>query len=289
MCVLENTFDAKCDSSFQKSGGVPYLVTVKNGSYVLLLEKIYGNKISQLNALRSAKDILQREVGSLRLKRVETSIGMDGYLCVSIFGDDFHGAKNYLKWKFGSVINFNELDVGDVRRGHLVSPGNVGFGIFIDIGVINPRKDALLPLYTLREQLVNGKTLSLPQIVRIYGFLENFPVNVVVNSTDKDKGTIEVKLAKSSLELFEKWRHDRLERVICYGASRHEVRRAIVNAGALKDIYRIERLGIMEHAIACIFGINAKLLLQRIGPFLPAVSMSVFHTPAIRRIFSTSS
>ncbi|MFQ6124304.1 MAG: DUF2110 family protein [Candidatus Heimdallarchaeota archaeon] len=253
------------------------------------MEKIYGNKISQLNALRSARDILQHEVGSLRLKRVETSIGMDGYLAVSIFGDDFHGAKNYLKWKFGSVINFNELKIGDVRRGHLVSPGNVGFGVFVDIGVFNPKKDALLPLYTLREQLVNEKTFSLPRIVRIYGFLENFPVNVVVISTDKDKGTIEVKLAKSSLELFEKWRHDRLERLICYGASRQEIRRALVKAGALRDIYRIERLGLMEHAIACIFGINAKLLLQRIGPYLPAVSMSVFNTSAIRKIFSTSS
>ena len=262
---------------------------MKNGTHVLLLEKFYGSKTSQLNALRSAQDILQREVGSLRLNRLEANIGMDGFLCVSMRGDDFQGARNYLKWKFGSVINFDELDVGDVRRGHLISPGNVGFGVFIDIGVINPRKDALLPLYTLREQLVRSKAFSLSKIVRIYGFLENFPVNVVINVIDKGKGAIEVKFANSSLKLFESWCHDRLERVICCGASRREVKRALVKAGALNDIYRIERLGLMEHAVACIYGINASLLLQRIGPFLPAVSMSVFHTPVIRRILQTLS
>ena len=160
------------------------MVTVKNGIQILLLEKIYGSRISQSNALRSARDIIEREIGSLQLKQLETTRGNEGYLSVSIAGADSQGAKNYLKWKFGSVINFDELEVGIIRRGHLVSPGRVGFGIFIDIGVLNPKKDALLPLYTLRRQLVNGKTFSLKQIVQNYGFLENFPIEYCQSSVN---------------------------------------------------------------------------------------------------------
>jgi len=265
------------------------LVAEKNGLHILLLEKIYGSKTSQFYALRSARDILKREVGSLRLSRLEATIGTAGYLCVSVCGVDFQGAKNYLKWKFGSVINFDELDVGDVRRGRFVSPGSVGFGLFLDIGVFKPRKDALLPLYTMRAQLVKGKALSLAQIVRLYGILENFPVDVRVTAIDRDQGTINVELANSSLELFDLWRRDRLERVICCGAARREIRRVLAKAGAMRDIRRIERLGLMEHAVACLFGISAPLLIRRIGPFLSAVSLSVFHTAKIRKIFASSS
>jgi hypothetical protein len=269
--------------------GALYLVTVKKDTHILLLEKIYGSRISQSNALRSAQDIIEREIGSLQLKQLETTRGNGGYLSVSIVGADSQGTKNYLKWKFGAVINFDELEVGSIRRGHLVSPERVGFGIFIDIGVLNPKKDALLPLYTLRKQLVNRKTFSLKQIVQNYGFLENFPVDVDIVAIDRDKETITVALTKSTLERFEIWRKDRLERVICCGASRREIRRALSNAGAMDDIRMIERLGLMEHAIVCLFGINASLLIRRVGPYLPAVSMSVFRPQKIRKMVSSRS
>ena len=101
------------------------MVVVKKEDQLLLLEKIYGSKTSQSNALRSARYIIDREIGSLRLKRLDVSRGNASYLCVSMQGADFQGAKNYLKWKFGAVIDSNELTVGDIRRGHLVSPGTV--------------------------------------------------------------------------------------------------------------------------------------------------------------------
>ncbi len=264
--------------------GILFLVIKENNMHLLLLEKIYGSKSAQITALRSAQDILKREVGSLRLNRLEPSIGNAGYLQVSMDGVDYEGAKQYLKWKYGTTINFNELVVGDKRRGHLVSPNKVGFGNFVDIGIVNPRKEALLPLYRLRDQLPNGKALSMSQIIRIYGFVENFPVDTIVTSIDQDKGTINIELAKTSLELFNQWYFDRLERIICCGTSRREIKRALIKAGAGEDFKKIERLGLMENAIACLYGINASHLIQRIGPYLPAVSLSVFHTPKIRQL-----
>jgi hypothetical protein len=155
-------------------------------------------------------------------------------------------------------------------RGFLRSVSSVGFGIFVDIGFINPRKDVLIPLHTLRKQLVNNSILSLHDITTLYGFLDYLPVEIQLTSLMKDiKNAIKVEGEFSTpfLQQIKTWVNDQHEIIFSTGVPRQLVKKTIAKRGHTIDILSISRLGPLETAIICKSGTTGPGIISRIGPY----------------------
>jgi hypothetical protein len=76
-------------------------------------------------------------------------------------------------------ISFEKLRLSSELRGRIVDSGKVGYGLYVDIGVSSPEiVDALIPLHTLRKQLVEDKKLSIHKIIEAFCLYDNLPLKV---------------------------------------------------------------------------------------------------------------
>src|SRR5207245_10787849 len=120
-------------------------------------------------------NILSREAQGLR---VDWEIAApQQWLQVRARGEDAETFLNLLKEKFGEApVLRSKVERWDVRRGFITGSGRVGFGVYVDIGIIQPtRKDALYPLHRLRSQLTDGALISSSDILQDYGPWEDYP------------------------------------------------------------------------------------------------------------------
>ncbi len=65
-----------------------------------------------------------------------------------------------------------------------------------------------------------------------------------------------------------KWKKASTDRVTVNGATRSEIKYSIKKTGHSRDIYGIERLGLLEHAIVCRENTDGPGIVASIGPFL---------------------
>ncbi|GAH92103.1 unnamed protein product, partial [marine sediment metagenome] len=45
--------------------------------------------------------------------------------------------------KVGAIVEFNEVEINQTYKGVLLDVGKVGFGIFVDCAILNPKTDVL--------------------------------------------------------------------------------------------------------------------------------------------------
>ncbi len=255
---------------------------------VILLEKIYGPFRDQ--AIQSLKHIIKRKIGSLDARIVDVSIADNkrNYVKVVIEGEDAEVAANYLRMEYQSIKSFDEISEGDVLRGRIIDSEEFGYGIYVDIGVVKPvPKDALLPLYKLRKQLVASAKVPLRQISQKFALIDNLPVEIKIVDINNVNMEIEAEISENQLKTIKRWVRSGLERVIVCGAPRQTVRKAIIRTGHLRDIIRIERLGLLEHAIVCKRGTTAPGIIAEIGNELPGVVLKAFRPIEIKEWFKT--
>ena len=65
-----------------------------------------------------------------------------------------------------------------------------------------------------------------------------------------------------------KWKKASTDRVTVNGATRSEIKYSIKKTGHSRDIYGIERLGLLEHDIVCRENTDGPGIVASIGPFL---------------------
>jgi hypothetical protein len=85
-----------------------------------------------------------------------TSIGTDKKerIVVNLEGEDEEFVANALAKDYGQSLSSEKLLPNTEYLGRLLDVGKFGYGIYVDIGVIDsPRMDALIPLHKMREQL----------------------------------------------------------------------------------------------------------------------------------------
>ncbi|NHJ32566.1 MAG: DUF2110 family protein [Asgard group archaeon] len=208
----------------------------------------------------------------------------DGFVNVTLEGEDELAAYNYLDSLYGKSIDLGVLKEGDTVKGYICSSGKVGFGVFVDIGIKEPyRVDALLPLFSLREQLVEGKTFPVRKIIKMYGLIDNFPIEITMQKVSIGTKKAEAKLSEKQVETFEKWKEEGLDRLLILGAFEDEIESALKRSNHSKDIIAIENLGWMENIITCKFNTNAKGLIPAIGKILQKARFEIFSPSFIRK------
>jgi hypothetical protein len=170
-------------------------------------------------------------------------------------------------------------------KGNMVEVGKVGFGIFVDCGVLNPGTDVLISLRTLREQLCKGNEKSLPEIIRGYNFIDHFPVNVKITSIDEEKKKIKGKLDQPTLKLFDKLLNENLEAVFSSGETKGQFKKALERSGHFRDIVSIQHHGFLENIVILKDNTDAPGIIADIGKRLNNCKLSAIRPKRIKKLF----
>lgn len=241
------------------------LENLKNRFQKYLLEKVKG--------FPSTKIIIKK----LRKYDNRFEIEINGPEEVFVF--------NFIKKEIGTTINFDNIKEDQVFKGTMIDCGQVGFGVFIDCGIMNPKTDVLLPLHTLRKQLSNGKNKSLSEIINAFDFIDKFPVYVKIKSINSEEKKISGSLAKDTLNLYEKCLNENIEGVFISGQSKGQVKKALLKTGHLRDIVSIERFGFLEHIVLLREGTESPGIISDIGKLLRKSKFSAIRPNRIKDFY----
>jgi hypothetical protein len=215
---------------------------------IILLLKIYGNRD---RAVRSFEAVIANDIKDIEAS-TRIHVTNNGWVQIEITGEDDEFCANYLLTKYGAPVK--EAEVGKVYKGYIDSIEEDG--IIIDVGTkVNITLDGLKPL----------GTGDVKQIVSRFGIIPHLPVSVEIVNVD---GEIKMCFTKKQIDLWWKWKKSGTDRVIANATTRSELKAAIKKTGHARDIYGIERIGIMEHAIVCRENTDGPGIVADIGPLL---------------------
>lgn len=222
--------------------------------------------------------ILSTEANGLRVK-YETSARRQ-WLQVRARGDDAEAFLNLLSEKYGEApIQRSKVDRWDVRKGFITGSGRVGFGVYVDLGILEPhQKDALYPLHRMRAQLSDGRANSSRDILFENALSDYFPVDASVTEIDGEKITVE--LADQTRDELDLWRKQLFDRVVAIGIDRDYAELAVKAAGLDLDVVRIETLSLMVQCLVCKSDTDSPGVVARLGARLRGVSLTAYRTPA---------
>ncbi len=232
--------------------------------------------------------LLERLPTDLNVQLADIQYKTDDRIYIELEGNrkaDVQFCINIFKEITGQTYESHNIPKKTSLMGYLRKVGKVGFGLFIDIGIENPYKEALIPLHTLREQLCGGEKLSVNEIIKKYGFNDNFPLPVeVMTITDvhSRKPKYEARISESFIERLKQWVDWGLEIVYTFGEARQMIKRTIAKRGHTIDVYEIQRLGPLEMAIICNQGTSGPGLIAHIGKFLSHCRMSTMRPKELK-------
>ena len=251
---------------------------------VTILEKCYGR-----NAHLGLKEISRHlkhlsEDLDVRINSLEYS--GKGWIEVALSGEDEEVVVSYLEKEFGLTLStIEEVIVGQNLRGKIVDSGSVGYGLYVDLGINDPKNiDALIPLHELRTQLVGNRKIPLRDIIHTFCLFDNLTIEIAPTRIDRDRPVIEAHLSGSQLSSLNDWEETNLERLIVIGATSSQVINSVIRSGHKRDVLRVEGLGLLESSVICKLGTHAKGLIPKLGRFLRRVPMHVFLPKTVRKL-----
>jgi hypothetical protein len=202
------------------------------------------------------------------------------WLQVKARGEDAEIFLNLLREKFGEAPVFrSKVERWDVRKGFITGSGRVGFGVYIDVGILEPaRKDALYPLHRMRAQLSDGALKSSREILQENGLSDYFPVDVIVTELEGENVTVE--LADRTRDQLLWWKKLLFDRVIAVGIDRDYAEKVVQAANLGPDVIKIETLSLLVQCLVCKFDTDAPGVIAKIGNRLRGVGLTSFRTPS---------
>ncbi len=246
---------------------------------ITLLDRVEIDRSREITSARLAllKRVVHQDVEAFAVKTIidEVKKGDAIMFKIIIEGEDAEAARNYLQLKHGArtlLVNMHEDDA--VPRARADAPGSAGFGIFFDIGLEG--KNALYPLFRMREQLLDGKKQPARRMAKLFGFCNGFGYPVVVTGIDENSKVF-VELDARAVDEFKTWRCDGLDRILCHGETKEALERTLLKAGANKEHFMIQETGFLDCIITCDSRTEGAGLVGLIGPRMSHVAMAVFN------------
>ncbi len=252
-----------------------------------LLEKAYGSF-----STRSFEAVLLSLCEGLRVKVGVKGTADRGWIQIEVSGEDEAVALRLLDREIGLAPISMERPVGfSVLRGRVVDSTKSKTELHVDVGLLDPEiHDAAIPLWRLQAQLGDGKKIPLQRLIELFCLFEFAPVSIrIVGDLSGEEGVYEAELSEAQLSKFSGWLSSNLDGLIVLGASRKEVERAIERTHHFRDVFEIETLGPLEHALLCKLGTDAVGLLPKLGPYLAAANLAPFSPRKIRQLIERSS
>ncbi|HJX23178.1 MAG TPA: DUF2110 family protein [Candidatus Bathyarchaeia archaeon] len=240
---------------------------------VTLITRVYGPYSERV--LRYLTMAMKSLSSDLRLKSEILNVSKRGFVQILVNGEDEEIALNYIRGKFGIALQaLSEKSIGVNTVGRIVDSGKVGYGLYLDLGLTSREySDALIPLRTLRDQLVGRENMSIRGLIRAYALYDDLPLSIEISKIDSEKREITAKLTDRQRRTYRRWLKSGLERVIVTGTFHEELKKALARTGHSRDIVRIDSLGLLEHVIVCKSGTEAPGLIAALGPCFPRVPL----------------
>lgn len=225
-------------------------------------------------------NVLSREASGLRVDWEFAA--PQQWIQVRARGEDAETFLNLLLEKFGEApVLRSKVERWDVRKGFITGSGRVGFGVYVDIGILGPtRKDALYPLHRMRAQISDGAPKSSREILQENSLADYFPVEVVITEFQGENVTVE--LADKTREQLLTWSKLLFDRVIAVGIDRGYAERIVQSANLGLDVIKIETLSLLVQCLVCKLDTDAPGVIAKIGNRLRGVGLTAFRTPAKR-------
>jgi hypothetical protein len=250
------------------------LSQLKNGwRSSTLAEKIPENILRQgPNLLRT---MLAKEADGLAVEW-EASL-TQGWLTINVRGEDAEAFSNLLRKIMGEApVEMARVEKWDTLRGYITGSGRVGFGVYVDVGVLQPRpKDALYPLHRLRAQLSDGMQEPAKQILTANALVDYFPVKTTVTEIEGDKMTVE--LADETLQMLLSWRKYPLDRLVAVGLSIDQAQKALRQMRLTSDIIEICPLSLFVQSFVLKVGTHAPGIIAKVGSRLRGVHLASYR------------
>jgi len=181
--------------------------------------------------------------------------------------------------ELGKFTRVDQIQPGDRLLGRIISPGKVGFGVFVDVGIRSQSKqnDALLPLYQLREDLELDE-LSTREIVRMLGWVDGYPIPVVVDDLQVEpKLKINLRLHSSYIQQLIDWADKDLERMIFTKTLTSSVTTQLRNLRLMSSIDDVTSRDPLTTILTCNNRTHASGLVPKLGARLNKVPIGIFH------------
>ena len=214
-------------------------------------------------------------IADLDLSSVVLDVNKKEHVYLSVDGPDSEFVVNLLAQEYGKTPEYHEIVPEGTYSGRLVDVGKVGYGIYVDIGLSEPKIDALIPLHRIREQMDMENT-PLRKIARSLILVDYLPATIRVTEVNYDNEQIGAEFAREFLGRLNDWMSDDHERLFVFGANREMIESTLEKTGHSDDIYEIQKLGFFEFVLQCKRSTRASGILAAIGPRMRGVPMHLF-------------
>ncbi|WP_367343601.1 DUF2110 family protein [Methanomethylovorans sp.] len=217
---------------------------------ITLCIKVYGNERKTIDTISAT---IANELKELDVQ-VSVTVSDDKWAIAKVEGDDEEFASNLLKKQYGTLISIPEER--RIYKGFISSIEEDR--IVVDIGtqvIISP------------ENMNNLGPGNAQQIASRFGMIRYLPVEVEIIS---NKPITQGKFSKHQADTWWQWKKAGYDRVTANAITRSELKTAIKRTGHIRDIYGIERLGIMEHVIVCRETTDGPGIVAAIGRLVPS-------------------
>jgi hypothetical protein len=251
---------------------------------VTLLTKAYDDF-----QLKQTREFLKTKLEGLKISTQIIGTMSRGWVQIALSGEDEKVALNFLAEEigicptsFGNIMRFSTVG------GRITSLNSRQNGLCIDIGLFSPNiVDATISLQTLQAQIAKGRKVALRKLIELFGFLDDIPLEVKIQTLKEEERRVEAELAERQLEIYRNWMDSLLDRLFVCGASYDEIKFALQNASLERDIIDVEPLGMFEYAIVCKLGTDARGLIPRLGKPLHNAALAVFSPKKMRAFLQT--
>lgn len=202
---------------------------------------------------------------------------------LELSGEDEEIATNLLAREVGFCpVNIESIKKFSSVKGYVIGSDKAGERLSIDIGLFQPNTTYVtVPLSQLQTQLAYGKKLPLKKICELWGITENLPLKIKVLDISSEEKKIEAEIEAAQIRRLILWRDSLLDRLLVFGASRHEINFTIEQEGLNRDIIDVESLGMFENALICKLGTDGTGLISKIGKRLRKAKFTVFNPKKI--------
>ena len=239
-----------------------------------LLLKIYGRNRNKLLGILKSK--ITNLASELDITITNYRITRNNHVTLTLEGEDEEFVTNVLAKEYGLAPRFDEIETGQLYSGQLVDVGKVGYGLYADIGIIQPKRiDALIPLHRLRSQLQMHRS-SVRSISNTLLLTENLPIEVRITEVNRNNQKIEAELSNFILQRLDSWTNDDHQRLLVFGVTLEMIDSVLQRVGHAEDIYKIEQLGMFEFSLMCKRSTRASGIVAAIGPKMHGVPMHLF-------------
>jgi len=243
---------------------------------LVLLQKLQNHLIK--DGLSYLNEVLGEMSSELKVSFKLLKPAEDSWIRVEVSGDDSEIFSELIERRFGlAPLQFEKLKVGNIYRGVVTKSGGVGYGIYVDIGVLSPSpKDALYPLYAARAQLAEGQKRSIKQIAEQHIMYEGFPLEARLTELDVRSGNIEVWLSDRQLDFFLKLGSLPFERVFIFNVLPNQLQEALRLLELRRDVIDVDKLSLTCQLLTCKLGTSAVGVTKKLASKLRQARIFVY-------------